>query len=159
MHPAFAQALHQSSPGSTQPAGRRSSPRQGLNDREQAVDAAQRLAGNRHPQHRQPRHAGDHAGQVRCATCACDDHLEACRHRAFGKFHHPVRRAVRRYDPAIMCHAQFDQDCSSTRHRFPIGLTAHDNRDRNGGNRDRLGLMGWLGHVFLSACWLVATGS
>jgi hypothetical protein len=56
-----------------------------LHDRQQAVHAGQRLRLHRHAQHRQMRHAGDHARQVRRAACACDDDLEAFAARALGE--------------------------------------------------------------------------
>ncbi len=38
---------------------------------------------------------GDHAGQVRGAAGAGDDHLDAARLRALREFRHPHRRAMR----------------------------------------------------------------
>ena len=80
-----------------------------LDDRQQAILAGKRLGGDGHAKHRQRREGRGHAGQMRRAAGAGDDHLEARRPRAFGEGDQPVRRAMGGDDLRVEADRQFDQ--------------------------------------------------
>ena len=76
--------------------------RRHLHDRIERVEAGQRLGFDRHAEHRQRGHRGRHAGQVRGAAGARDDHLAARRLGALGEGVEPLGRAVGRDDALVI---------------------------------------------------------
>ena len=92
--------------------------------------ALERAALDRHAEHRQRRHRRDHAGQVRRAAGAGDDHLEAARLGA--------RRRSARAAPACgaprRCASRYGTPSALERaggvpQGRPVGLAAHDQAD------------------------------
>jgi hypothetical protein len=77
-----------------------------LDDRQQAIHALQRLAFDRHAEHRQRGHRRRHAGQMRRAAGAGDDQLEPALRRRMGIIVEPLGRAVGRDDPRFMGDAE-----------------------------------------------------
>ena len=77
-----------------------------LHDRQQAVDALERAAFDRHAEHRQRRQRRRHAGQMRGAAGAGDDHLEPARAGAARIVVKPLGRAMRRDDARLMGDAE-----------------------------------------------------
>ena len=86
-----------------------------LHDRQQRVEALERGALHRHAEHRQHRVRRHHAGQVRRAAGAGDDHLDAARLGALRELRHPHRRAVGRDDCLLV------GDAEPLEHRRPRG--------------------------------------
>ena len=97
---------------------------------EKAVLALERVRIHRHAEHRQRRHRRRHAGQMRGAAGAGDDDLEAASRARFGESIEPVRRAMGGHDQRLVADAERIQRLGGVLHRRPVGLAAHDDRDR-----------------------------
>ena len=93
-------------PGFTDGEGGHRHPARHLGDGEKRIQAFQGARLNRHAQHRQSGHAGDHAGQMRRPARAGDDDFQAAPAGAFGIRGHAVRGAMSRDDAAFIAHAQ-----------------------------------------------------
>ena len=78
----------------------------------------------------QQRVSGDHAGQMRRAARAGDDHFKAASFGVVGIFHHPIRGAMGGDDAAFVRHVEVAQRLGGMAHGFPVGLAAHDDADR-----------------------------
>ena len=76
------------------------------------------------------RHRGGHAGQMGCAAGAGDHHLEAVLARVAGEVVEAVGRAVRGDDQRFMADLEVFQRFGGMLHDRPVGLAAHDDRDR-----------------------------
>ena len=76
-----------------------------------------------------------HAGQVRGAAGAGDDHLEARGLGALGEGVEPVGRAVGRDDAGLVGDAERVERLGGVPHGRPVGLAAHDDGDGRGGCR------------------------
>ena len=104
-------------------------PARHLDDREQAILAAEGLGLHRHAEDRQGGHRGDHAGQVRGAAGAGDDHLEAVGLGAPGKFVQALGRAVGGDDARLVLDLERVERFGGMAHGRPVGLAAHDDGD------------------------------
>ncbi len=104
-----------------------------LDDRQQAVDALQHAAFDRHAQHRQRRQRRRHARQVGGPAGAGNDHPQAALARTFRVTVEPVGRAMGGNDPRLAADAEPIERAGGVLHRFPIGLAAHDDAYRRSG--------------------------
>lgn len=101
-----------------------------LDDRQQAVLAAQRPGLHRNTEDRQGGHRGDHARQVRGAAGPGDDDLEALGLGALGEFDQPVGRPVGGNDTVVVGNFERIERFGGVLHGRPVGLAAHDDGDR-----------------------------
>ena len=100
-----------------------------LHDGIERIDAGHRLGFDRHAEHRQRRHRGGHAGQVRRAAGARDDHLHAVRLGALGEGVEPLGRAVGRNDPLVVADLERVESLGGVAHGRPVRLASHDDGD------------------------------
>src|SRR5712671_2159112 len=64
-------------------------------------------------------------------TAGAGDHdLEAVLARGLGEFEQALGRAMRRHDEAFVADAELVERCRREAKRLPVGLAAHDDRDR-----------------------------
>ncbi len=101
-----------------------------LHDRQQRILAFQGMRIDRHTEHRQWCHRRRHAGQVGGSAGPRDNHLEAFVAGAMGEVVQPLRRAMRRDDQRLIADLERVEGFGGVFHRGPVGLTAHDDRDR-----------------------------
>ncbi len=101
-----------------------------LRNRQQRVDAVQHRGCDGHADHRQGRDGGDHAGQVRGAASAGDDHRESARSRVFRVVEHPARCAVRGDDRHFVGDAELREHVGRRLHHGQIGVAAHDDANQ-----------------------------
>ena len=97
-----------------------------LHDREQRVEALERVALHRHAQHRQRRLGRNHAWQMGGAAGARDDDLQPAAFGLTGVVGHFVRRAMRGDDPALVRDTELRQHLVGVLQRLPVRLAAHD---------------------------------
>src|SRR4030081_888685 len=70
-----------------------------------------------------------HPGQMGRAASRGDNHLEAPRFRGTGEFRSEPWRAMRGHDVTFVGDAKAFKSLGRRAHRFPVGLTAHDDAD------------------------------
>jgi hypothetical protein len=100
-----------------------------LHDRQQRVEAVQRLRLDRHAEHRQRSLRGRHAGQVRGAAGAGDQHLEAALAGRGRVLEQEVGRAVRRDHAHFVRDAELLERLGRGPQGLPVGGRAHDDAD------------------------------
>ena len=98
-----------------------------LHDGIKRVLSRQGLRFHRHAEHRQAGQRGSHAGQMRRAAGAGNDHLEAFRFRTFGEGIKTLGRAMRGNDAGVVADAERIERFGGMLHGLPVGLAAHDN--------------------------------
>ena len=109
-----------------------------LDDRKEAVLAAEGLGLDGDPEDGNGGHGGGHAGQVGRAACTSDDARETAILRGGGVFVKQLWRAVRADNALLIGDAEVVEDRGGVRHGGPVGAGAHDDPDFRGGR-------GWCG--------------
>jgi len=95
-------------------------------DGHEAIEAIQRLTLNRDAKDRHERVRRGHAWQMSGATGAGDDDFDPARLGRLRELDHPVGRAMRRDDLALVGDTELGQDVGRVLHRLPVGARAHD---------------------------------
>src|SRR5690242_19568043 len=101
-----------------------------LHDRQQRIDALQRARPDRNADDRQARFRRRHAGQVRSAAGAGDQHLETARDCAARVFVQQVGRAMRGNDAGFERNAELREGLGGVRHRGPVRTGPHNDADQ-----------------------------
>jgi hypothetical protein len=97
-----------------------------LDHREQGVETAQVLEGDRHADDRERRGCGQHAGEVGSSTGACYQHLLSVTRGCAGVRQGVVRGAMSRQDPNLDLDTEFAQDLDGRVHDLGVRRAAHD---------------------------------
>src|SRR5580658_437816 len=101
-----------------------------LHDGQQRIKTPEGFRLHRHAEHRQDRLGGSHAGQVRRATGACDQHFQPAPPRAGSVFEQQVGRAVCGHHAHLVGDGELVQQFRGRLHRLPVGRGAHDDADQ-----------------------------
>lgn len=103
--------------------------RRHLDNRQQAVHTIERIALDGHANNRQVRQSGRHAGQMRSATGASDDHLDAILVGVPGEGEGAIRRTMRGHHARGVGDAEFLESFGRLLHGGPVRPAPHDDRD------------------------------
>ena len=141
-----------------------------LHDREQGVQPVERLAADRHGDHRQLRVRRDDAGQPGRAGARADQHAQAAQHGGGGVLGDAARVVVHAQQPQLVGDAAAGQLREGVGHDVAVRLVGHQHAHQRplgvqlgeellqGGRRLGRGGLGCLGHVAPSGSRGLAPG-